>query len=251
MQDKILFAAGLVALFIGLFIGIRTDNASKKIEDELAAAKRQVVSLEQQVATEQTKRSTLDRQLQSAQRQLSVVEKKLDVSSSWYGKMQDVNRNLTDDVYHIRLSLVEVLDILPARQNEAMNKIRDLMGLLDEHHALTGEKTVEQAEEPAVGTGEQATTAPAQEGTEAAPAPEKKEEAAVTGTEAAPVPEKKEEPAVTGEEEKGAQAEEMEKAAQSATDQQKPQVNEQAGEKEKPAEEKTPEKPAEPEKVHL
>ena len=47
------------------------------------------------------------------------------------------------------------------------------------------------------------------------------------------------------------QAEEMEKAAQSATDQQKPQVNEQAGEKEKPAEEKTPEKPAEPEKVHL
>jgi len=176
MQDKILFAAGLVALFIGLFIGVRTDNASKKMENELNDAKRLVVSLEQQVGTERTKSSSLDQQLQTAARQLTATENKLTASASWYDKLQDANSSLAKDIYHIRLSLEDVsADLQDGRQSEALDKTQELMKLLDERHAVTKEEPAEQEKKETAGSGEKTASTAGNEAAEESPTPQKEE----------------------------------------------------------------------------
>jgi len=184
MQDKILFAAGLVALLIGLFIGIRSDNVSKKIENDLAAANRHVISLEQQLHTEENRNSTLGQELEQAEKKLAVSEKQLEVSKSWFGKLQASNRNLTEDMYNVRLALEEVLAELPAvEQSAPAAKLKDLAGLLDEHHAATQSEeaaAAEQEEKPAM---EQAGGEPSEKiGKKEEAAPAQKEEIGPSST---------------------------------------------------------------------
>jgi hypothetical protein len=163
MQDKILFAAGLVALFIGLFIGIRSDNVSKKIENDLAAANRHVVSLEQQVQTEQNRNTTLGQRLEQAEKKLVVSEKQLAVSKSWFGKLQASNRSLVEDMYNVRLALEEVLTEMPAPEQSApAAQLQDLAGLLDEHHAAAEGEEATAAEQEGKPATEQATEEPSE-----------------------------------------------------------------------------------------
>jgi len=236
MQDKILFAAGLVALFIGLFIGVRTDNASKKMENELSEAKRLVVSLEQQVGTERTKSSSLDQQLQAAARKLTAAENKLTTSVSWYDKLQDENSNLAKDIYHIRLSLEDVsADLQDGRQSEALDKTQELMKFLDEHHAVTKEETAAQGEKGTPGSGEPAVTA-GKETAEGSPAPQKEEGATMN---------KQTETSVPAE-----QGQDESRTAADKTKQQPVETND-AGEQEKTPQGDDSKKETHPEKVQL
>jgi len=140
MQDKLLFAAGLVALLIGLFVGIKSDNVRKTAEQNLAEINRQVVSVEQQLRMEEDRNKTITVKLSDMEKKLGVSEDKLAIANNWYAGLQDTNKMLASDIYTIRLAMVEVLADLKdapsaAGQKSISEKIEKLVRMLDDHNA--------------------------------------------------------------------------------------------------------------------
>lgn len=140
MQDKLLFAAGLVALLIGLFVGIKSDNVRKTAEQNLAEINRQVVSVEQQLRMEEDRNKTIIVKLSDMEKKLGVSADKLEIANNWYAGLQDTNKMLASDIYTIRLAMVEVLADLKdapsaAEQKSISEKVEKLVRMLDDHNA--------------------------------------------------------------------------------------------------------------------
>lgn len=209
MQDKLLFAAGLVALLIGLFVGVRSDNVRKTAEENLVNVSRQVDAVEQQLKTEEDRNKVIADKLGGMENKLDVAQDKLTIANDWYANLQTTNAALANDVYTIRLAMVEVLADLKeapsaAGQASISQKIEKLVKMLDEHNAAA------RAVQPA---SKEAATAPGQEpaGKEKAKGAEDKAESGAGVTEKAPpaaAPEKgKDMSSGSGQQKKAASAE--------------------------------------------
>lgn len=140
MQDKLLFAAGLVALLIGLFVGVRSDNVRKTAEENLVKVNRQVDSVQQQLQMEEDRNKSIAVKLAEQQKELGVAENQLTIANNWYADLQEANSSLANDIYAIRLAMVEVLADLKAApsadgQKKVSEKLQKLVRMLDEHHA--------------------------------------------------------------------------------------------------------------------
>ena len=140
MQDKLLFAAGLVALLIGLFVGVKSDNVRKTAEENLVKINRQVDSVQQQLQMEEDRNKSIAVKLAEQQKELGVAENKLTIANNWYADLQEANSSLANDIYAIRLAMVEVLADLKTTpsvdgQKKVSEKLQKLVRMLDEHHA--------------------------------------------------------------------------------------------------------------------
>lgn len=140
MQDKLLFAAGLVALLIGLFVGVKSDNVRKTAEENLVKVNRQVDSVQQQLQMEEDRNKSIAVKLAEQQKELGVAENKLTIANNWYADLQEANSSLANDIYAIRLAMVEVLADLKTTpsvdgQKKVSEKLQKLVRMLDEHHA--------------------------------------------------------------------------------------------------------------------
>jgi hypothetical protein len=213
MQDKLLFAAGLVALLIGLFVGVRSDHVRKTAEENLANVSRRVESVEQQLKMEENRNKVIADKLGGMENKLKVAKDKLAVANNWYANLQKTNATLANDIYSIRLAMVEVLADLkaaPSAEGQAgiSQKIEKLVTMLDEHNAAANAGQPSSKEEAAAPEQNQAGKA-VTKGAESKPKSEMK------ATEKAPAaaPEKeKESSAESGQKEKTGPTEKMEKS---------------------------------------
>lgn len=188
MQDKLLFAAGLVALFIGLFVGVRSDNVRKTAEENLANVSQQVVSVEQQLKAAEDRNRVIADKLGGMEKKLGVARDKLAIADNWYANLQKTNATLANDIYSIRLAMVEILADLKAAPSAAGQaaisaKIDKLVKMLDEHNAATAASAGRSASKEAAAAPEQYPAAEAE--TKGADA---KVESGAEKTEKAPAP---------------------------------------------------------------
>ncbi|MEJ2690281.1 MAG: hypothetical protein P8130_10100 [Deltaproteobacteria bacterium] len=213
MQDKLLFAAGLVALLIGLFVGVRSDNVRKTAEENLANVSRRVESVEQQLKTEEDRNKVIADKLSGMENKVNVAQDKLTVANNWYASLQKTNATLANDIYSIRLDMVDVLANLKAEpsvegQASISQKIEKLVAMLDEHNAAANTAQPMSKEESAAPEQKQVSKAVINGGKGK---PESEAKAAEKAPAAAPAKEK-ESSAEPGPKEKAVPAENMEKS---------------------------------------
>lgn len=118
-----LLIIGIVFLFYSHQSGKKITNQMHEVEKELSSSKNELSAVQDSHRRALVELDRMRDKMKEMQQERKILSDKLATSKKWFGAMQDNNRQLTDVMYDIRLSMSEYIVMLKQQKDPALEKI--------------------------------------------------------------------------------------------------------------------------------